>query len=231
MNELISKIFSERFIEKKNEFGFLYELNEKDKKEFWFVFAGDIKNVVNIQGDILQKCKEVNNDKTLEKNISLLVLWNTGGQIDESTLKREIMKLEENPFHFKKYVLYYSQREVDELKNVLDLNDVVKSISKNIISNDVFNEYKKGPLKQSWQSLLYRIAIKIPFIPILIEPASNFESLISLNKKSLKSSNLDEVNDLLFAIINKYTIDQISDKKFDSENLYNELLPFINEGF
>ena len=106
--------------------GFLFSHpNDSEKKDFWIVIEeDDLSSVVLRQSDILNDCKIKYESNDLEKNASLLILWNTTGELELSEMKKLIMPIEENPYYFKKHVLYYSHSELEEFNSKLEDNNL-----------------------------------------------------------------------------------------------------------
>ncbi len=159
--------------------------------EYWLVINFDeLQKVVEQQSKLFQLCKDSVTDPSLDKNLSMLVLWETGGAMDVSRLKREVMRVEEDTYFFKKNVLYHSAHEMGSLINVIGDIPLYEFLDSNIANQSVFLEYKKNPLSQEWCPLLYRIAIKIPFLDIRIGSSGGLDSLFELN-----AERINEVGD------------------------------------
>ena len=160
------------------------------------------------QSELFDTCKQVNKNSALDKNISMLVLWETGGDLDIGEMKKKIMMVEEDPYFFKKHVLYFSSEEYDSLKTALGKESLHNFLQKNIALQDVFVKYKENPLSQGWRPLLYRIAIKIPFIDIDIGSSDGLTSLFEKNSLASKTLSSNAYQKMYRQII--------SEKEFDS---------------
>ena len=120
-------------------------------------------------------------------------------------------------FFFKKHVLYYSSQEIDSLKAVMGNESLHNLLQKNIASQDVFAKYKEDPLSQEWQPLLYRIAIKIPFIDIDIGTSDGLTSLFEKNEEKVQAASDKELvnfDHCVFDILNTITDDEVSPEKY-----------------
>ena len=92
-------------------------------------------------------------------------------------IEKQILGYEENPYHFKKYFLYYISSEEKLLngKSYIYLEKIISNKSE-------FALYKKDPLRPSLYSLAARTFIKLPFlempksesefIPLAVEAAA-----------------------------------------------------------
>lgn len=192
MIEVIKQLFEgSGFARKKSDFGHLFNRVDCQKKDFWGVVSFDnITTFLEDQNRILNQCSEVYADPALLKNLSMIILWKTDGTIPLNSLKRSVMQIEEDAFFFKKYVLYYSSSELKGLVAELGDQPALAFLQTKLTSTDFFQEYKKEPFSQNWQSLAYRIAVKLPFLSIVPEDNSSLSSLE--DKKNMKLSNHSE---------------------------------------
>lgn len=198
--------------------GFLFSHpNDSEKKDFWIVIEeDDLSSVVLRQSDILNDCKIKYESNDLEKNASLLILWNTTGELELSEMKKLIMPIEENPYYFKKHVLYYSPSELEEFNSKLEDNNLSDFFSSNITNEETFRDYKENPLQGSWRELFYRVTIKLPFINININTSSNIESLQHIINNKLENNNdnrLIHLNNHFFELYEDLTIEQVGSKE------------------
>lgn len=198
--------------------GFLFSHpNDSEKKDFWIVIEeDDLSSVVLRQSDILNDCKIKYESNDLEKNASLLILWNTTGELELSEMKKLIMPIEENPYYFKKHVLYYSHSELEEFNSKLEDNNLSDFFSSNITNEETFRDYKENPLQGSWRELFYRVTIKLPFINININTSPNIESLQHIINNKLENNNdnrLIHLNNHFFELYEDLTIEQVGSKE------------------
>lgn len=210
MIEIIDNIFNANGFssERLNE-GVFYK--SKPMEQYWIVINHDIDVVIEEQSDIFEACKKVCSDPSLDKNVSMLVLWETDGKIEREEFKRKKMEVEEDPYYFKKYVLGYSSAEVVELKEKIGDQNAVDFISSKLISKEVFDEYKNEPFVKKWYSLLYRSAVKIPFLEIKIGESEGLQSLFDENNESLKRDELLDFNNELKEKFKDFSLSDIKD--------------------
>lgn len=207
MINLISKIFEEAGLEEKGNAEFkVYAL--KEQQNYWVIvqYEDDVDKVIDQQIDFFVKAKEIIQNSAFDKNANLLVL-NKVKKI--STIKSEsLLQTEENPYHFKKSILYYTE---DELKNLIDVigdSPALSVIESMILTEKIFEQHKLHFDANNLESLLYRMAIKIPFIKINITQTNNLKSLEEINKKSVENNQL---NDLI-----EESFFKLSDENFSS---------------
>jgi len=210
MINIINSIFtSSNFKPTECDKGTIYKLSEEEKKSFWLVVTSEnIDVILEQQSKYFENCKEAISDPALEKNLSLLILHRTSNLLDPS-LKQKVLEIEENPYFFKKNVLYFTQNELDALlklsTSIIDMDFLGAHIS----SKKTFTAYKENLNNESWQSLLYRLAIKIPFVKLNLGFADSLEDLHSKNLHALANSKNSAFNDNFFSILSNRSIAEL----------------------
>jgi hypothetical protein len=197
----------------------------RHEEEYWLVIKENVEELNKNQEALFQHCKKLCADKALDKNLSLLVLWETDGNVPIQALKEKIMRIEEDPYYFKKYVLYYSKQELSDFLSQMDSIPMADFVTNKIASREIFDVYKQKPYVQTWQSLLYRLVIKIPFLRIPIQESAGLQSLFEINKTEIELKGMTEFNVRLIEAISKVSMDE--DKEYSSDELFNELWPLI----
>jgi hypothetical protein len=202
MIDLINRIFIAAELEKKTNTDFkIYIL--KEQKNYWVIAqydGDDINNVLNEQIELFVKTKELVKEPTFDKNVNLLIL-NKVSKLEDVKFDN-LLNIEENPYHFKKSILYYTDEELKNLNAVIGESDVLTSIESLILKDEIFEQHKTSFDTNSFESLIYRIAIKIPFIKIRITQTNNLKSLEEINKKSVGHNPIDEILEQDFFILN-----------------------------
>ena len=187
-------------------------------KDYWLIFEGTPSELLkkDVQGKLISKCRELDSDPALDKNTNVICLWSVSS-IDKNTI-RQIHKVEEDIFFFKKHVLYYTENELNSFLSQCSTTALSDLITKEPTNPSVFNNYKTTTSTGTWEALLYRICIKLTFIPIAKGNAEQISSLYenhndSLSKKpkilktlersvlQLTDSELDSVPDELLTLL------------------------------
>jgi len=234
MYDLIKEIFeSYGYVCQEFEHKLLFSKTVEDsKKDFWLLVQLDsMDDLIENQVKWLEQCKRLNNAQELEKNISMLVLWSTGGAQEFSEMKKKIMPIEEDPYFFKKHVLYFSISELEKLIEVVGEENLVEFVKEKIPLNNTFSSFKNDPQGQTWQSLLYRIAIKLPFIDIQINDEENLESLFEKNNENIEEhvdNLLSVLNNKIFELYDEISLNDLKNK--DISDLLEDLTPVLSEG-
>jgi len=185
------------FIENIEGFSFYKKIKENNKR-FLIVYETDSLQEVDYYNNTIKDITpiEIKSEPAFERNSDLIVLLNLKNLGDFNTHEQKIFSIEEDPYYFKKYVLYYSEEEkyILENKSINDLRDV-------ILNRDLFNAYKKNPNYPSLYSFSARFFIKVPFLYV---PVNEIEmpSIEVMLKESLLAKNLVTFDDNLTKIIN-----------------------------
>jgi hypothetical protein len=170
---------------------------------YWVIICRDsIDNIQEEQIDLFIKAKEIVNKPQFDKNANLLILYKVA-KIEE--INRDIsLQIEEDPFQFKKSVIYYTTEELSSLVQTIGERDVVTFIESAMLEEEVFTKHKSAFDNNKFESLLYRITHKIPFVKINIARTNNLESLEAINRAAVGESILnDTLESDLFLVSNE----------------------------
>ena len=117
MIDIINDIFvASGFMPQQTKDGVFYKSTSIE--QYWLVVKKEADLVLEKQSSYFETCKNLCLEPSLDKNISMLVLWETDGKVEKNEFKRKKMGVEEDPYYFKKYVLGYSSEEANELKHI-----------------------------------------------------------------------------------------------------------------
>jgi len=128
----------------------------------------------------------------VDKNLSLLVLWKVENldisildKAQNLPLRRYISDIEENPYFFKKQVLFYIESELIQFKDHFKhrSDNFTRRLATELNKKTQFDRLKKNNYEPTFYTLLTRMFIKISFLKMVIQKMEleNLESLI--NKK------------------------------------------------
>lgn len=192
MIKIIDELFkSNELMNKEIPGGKVYFYDDSNGKEaFWLVIEeNDIEKLIDKQSELFNACKKVCQSPALDKNISMLILWDTGGKIEIQKMKEHIMSVEEDQYYFKKYVLYFSCEELQDLKQQMKDDNIADFIKEQIVLPNTFAEYKEDSIKQhqTWRTLIYRVSMKLPFMDVKVERSEKLESLFINNDDKLNN--------------------------------------------
>lgn len=196
---------------------FLFTL--KDRTSFWLVKELDSLDFIKDQDELfIEARKAASNNPVFDKNVSLLLLNKVTDDVDLKEIKKQTLEIEEDPYQFKKQVLFYTDSSCEELSAQL-LHDDFKNL---LSSQENFKNYKDNYNVFSWQALLYRIAQKLPFIEVEVEQNKDLSSLILVNETSVNEKGLKEINDRVNDVFADKTVAEI--KELSADEVFDFLL-------
>lgn len=102
----------------------------------------------------------------MDKNTSLI--YCVKRDINSDKLDELKVKIEDDPFYFKKYVFAYSEAQADEFKKLCKQHgqSTGELIQTYILDTENFNKFKKNGDNEKIYKLVSELLIKIPIIPI-----------------------------------------------------------------
>lgn len=102
-------------------------------------------------------------DPAFKKNCDLICIHHLDKLAEFKNYEEQIFEIEEDPHFYKKYVLYYSDTEVEAIKqlNFSKLNELISD-------KNQFDIYKNEPTAATKYSAAAKIFIKLPFLALNI---------------------------------------------------------------
>lgn len=98
---------------------------------------------------------------SFKKNCDLVCIHHLSRLSDFKGSEEQIFAIEEDPYFFKKYVLYYSDAEESAVQD----QDFEK-LKATVADKELFNKYKEQPLTATQYSVAAKIFIKLPFLEL-----------------------------------------------------------------
>lgn len=207
-----------KYIENINTFDF-YKKIDNDSKRFLIVHeTTSLKNADHYNNTIHDITpNEIKSEPAFERNSDLIIILKIENLGDFNKHEKNILSIEEDPYYFKKYVLYYSEEEGKLLENktLIDLTETI---------NDryLFKEYKKKPNFPSLYSICARFFIKLPFLEVPVKE-TKMQNIDVMIDESLIEKNLNTFNDHLEYLFKEKQNDHTEIlKSFENEGLENE---------
>lgn len=170
-----------------------------DKRKIFYVYKNyysidDLKrNVYDDQNDFYEYISSLENSNEIKKNTSFIILVKLSNSDEKHLIQEKILDLEEDKYFFKKYVITYLDKEIDEFKKeVLKYDNIVDFIEKSVNDPKEFEKYKKEN-EVSYYSLILKLYIKIPHL--VCRNIFKKENIINLKESiihSVENQNLLE---------------------------------------
>ncbi|MNG95279.1 hypothetical protein D3C85_362670 [compost metagenome] len=183
---------------------FAYPNKNNKNQEFYVIVEFNSKNIDLSSEKINQTLEELMekiesleySDESTKKNTTLILCVN-----ERSISHQDILKIEENPYYFKKNVIMYNHSSIHELKTLL--NGDYSNNSLNILltkDGGVHFENFKTSDSYNYYSLLIEIITKLPFIHY--HPQNN--DLLSIDK--FVKNDLNEQDNKLLDYVNAWDV-------------------------
>ena len=127
----------------------------------------------------------------MDKNTSLI--YCVKRDINSDKLDELKVKIEDDPFYFKKYVFVYNDAQADEFKKLCMQygQTASKLLQTYILDSENFNKFKKNGDNEKIYKLVSELLIKIPIIPINFESRGEIKS-VSDYMLDIQKCNNDE---------------------------------------
>lgn len=153
----------------------------------------------------------------MDKNTSLV--YCVESDISSDKMDRLKVKIEDDPFYFKKYVFTYSDAEANEFKKLCKQYEKSSSefIQTYILDADNFNKFKKNADNEKIYRLVSELLVKIPIIPISFKTRGEIKS-VSDYMLEIQKCNSDEIEKL------DRIIESLSNLEENKEQLVDKIL-------
>lgn len=226
MITIINTLFSQLgLVNSELEIGSLYTFEDTNKKTYWMTLEVDnLDTIIENQSNYFEQAKNRINNEWFDKNVSLLILHRVESFDNIQSL---VLEIEENPYLFKKQVILYTETERENLNTAIKSEETtIKDFIENkILDETIFKIHKENINNNDYESLLYRLAHKIPFIKLNITQEDNLEALTDNNTQKIESGSYGELNRFIeqhFFNRNMESIDEMeTDTIYDLLNTLN----------
>ena len=153
----------------------------------------------------------------MDKNTSLI--YCVKRDINSDKLDELKVKIEDDPFYFKKYVFVYNDAQADEFKKLCMQygQTTSKLLQTYILDSENFNKFKKNGDNEKIYKLVSELLIKIPIIPINFESRGEIKS-VSDYMLDVQKCNNDERERL------DCIIETLNDSQGNIEQLVDKVL-------
>lgn len=223
INSLLHQI---GLINKQLSYGVLHFLEEENKHSYWLVIETDnLVEVIEKQSEYFSVAKEAAKNEWFDKNVSMLILHKVENY---DNIQNLVLEVEENPYLFKKQIILYKDTEVEKFNQAIQSQEknIRGFIENKILDEETFKKHKENINNNDYESLLYRLAHKIPFIKLDITQENGLEALTDNNKQKIEAGSFRELNNLIDQNFFNRSIENI--EEMNSNIIYDFLLPTLN---
>ena len=149
--------------------------NDNHKHEYFIIVEIERLETFTIEQqkeylNIIKKCIE---DKEVDKNSTLLICFRSETLPLNGKIYKQILKIEEDPYFFRKLVLPYTQEQIRYLDNPDEFGNIIKDTNK-------FEEFKTSceekNLTNSQYEIISQLYIKLPFFKL--PTVSNVKNIV-----------------------------------------------------
>ncbi|PBJ14365.1 ABC-three component system middle component 1 [Flavobacterium sp. ACN6] len=211
-----------------SDLGPVYYFKDENVHSYWMVVeSSDLSSLLEKQADYFVQAKEKVKNEWFEKNASLLILHKPISL--DAVNKDQIIDIEENPYLFKKQVLLYTEEEKEKLIEAINISglNIRDFIEKKILTEEVFEYHKTSINNNNFESLLYRIAHKIPFVMIKANQVDGLLDLTESNKAKIDDSIYKNLNDTLTLDLFERTKEELIE--MPENEIYEQLIIVLNQ--
>ena len=227
MTKIINHLFSQLgLINNPLEIGSLYTFEDINKKNYWLIIEMDnLSNVIENQANYFEQAKNIISNEWFDKNVNLLIIHKVE---NFSNIQGLVLEIEEDPYLFKKQVILYREIELENLNRAIEgeEHNIKDFIEKKILDEAIFKVHKENVNNNDYESLLYRLAHKIPFIKLNIVQENGLEALTDNNTQKIESGSYAQLNRIIeqnFFHRNMESIDEM-----ESDTIYDLLLKTLS---
>ncbi|MBZ9622142.1 hypothetical protein G9F71_004615 [Clostridium sp. FP2] len=187
---------------------FTYRKNDT-KIEFFIVVSIDQKDFLSIDenkifSDINKSLKNtLSYTAEVDKNTSLVLCVAKDSKLTSfDELEKKELRIEENPYFFKKYVLTYDEKIAQEvfgevLKTYNESSSLTKYIESIVTNPERFRNFKINAINNEDYMLLSKIVMKVPVMPVKVPDNQSIKSLESMIQDNVISKNLQKSQGLV----------------------------------
>ena len=144
----------------------------------------------------------------MDKNISLIL--KSIGTKEELSDSSEKIKIEDDPYYFKKYVFAYDEqtekKAVDYFEHKKSTREgsfsFVEEIQDYLLKTDMFEKYKANPKNEEVYSYMVELATKLAMIPLKVSCANQIKTVESYFKEYVEESEINAIQNFIFSNVN-----------------------------
>jgi len=196
---ITSEVYNFIPVESTGDYFFYKKVDGESKRFLAIIESYDLLSPLDYNANIEESVPgEIKTDPAFEKNTDLIILLKIDRIDDFEKFEKSIFLIEENPYYYKKYVLYYFSEEASAITGTKfsELSDL-------LLDREKFKGYKKSPKLPSAYSIAARFFIKLPFLEVpIIE--GELDSVDTIYEQSLADNKLSEFDASLNKMLEKH---------------------------
>lgn len=158
-----------------------------------------LDSVLSVQGELYMELQK-QMPSAFDKNVSLLLCVKTDDkgtkkQLEENRqrLEQRILKLEEDPYYFKKLVLTYSDSEIGEIEELRNTGETMWELMQRRVGEASVKSQKeekddKVNLNQEIGRLIVHLYMKLPFLKLKLQSGDELENIKEEMQEEIKET-------------------------------------------
>lgn len=222
INKIVVDIANFECLSKDNGEYTFYQRIDQDRRRYLVLTESERLCTSEEYNEKISNCAPQNIAKSpaFDKNTDLIVLLDIKKSENFKNHERDILSIEENPYNFKKYVLYTTEEERNLLNESLFIKENI-SFNANEFTNflentEEFQKYSENPYSASLYGVIVKMHIKMPFLKIA---SSSNEKISNVNKILQLKLEEEQNSDFIESMLN------LSEK----DDLENAIKDYVNE--
>lgn len=168
-------------------------------------------------------------DNKVKKNTSLFVIVKFENFEEYGRFKNIAMRIEEDEYYFRKYVIFYTKEGLIELKSREDsLLQYIQANSDDSDEESLFDKFEKNMFFDDAYFIAMQLIVKLPFISL---PHSNdhFETIEERIESRIKTAELLQQEKQVTQILELFNSDKISSQLEDTA-IIDSLQQILEDG-
>ena len=158
-------------------------------------------------------------DNKVKKNTSLFVIVKFENFEEYGRFKNIAMRIEEDEYYFRKYVIFYTEEGLVELKPSADsLLQYIQENDDNSDENSLFDKFEKDMFFNDAYFIAMQLIIKLPFISLPHSDA-HFETIEDRIKLRIEAEGLVEKEQQVSQILELFNSDKIGSQLEDTATI------------
>lgn len=165
---------------------------------------------------------EFTNLEWIDKDTSLIIsIKATNLRKDFEKIKNQIMKIEEDEYFFRKYIIIYDDDWIKLLNKINSLEKLNKELYKINLSN-----FRENNFIKSYWYLIIQLFVKLPFLNLNVE-SEELKKLIDLINVEIKNKKLDFLNNQIFSHKSNLLIQENKKENNEMQKYIEEIKDFL----
>lgn len=187
-------------------------------------------NKMGIKFSVIDAFENQQEISQIDKNTSAIYLVKSTEVNTLTKYRNLVYSIEESPNYFKRYILLYSEKQVDELKKILfdyRNKNIVEILSELADEEENYYSLMNGTNENSVYELVVRLFSKIPFLQYKFKATSNEISLEKMVKDSLTDDlvKYDEaIKENRIDVEVLINLEEIEEKEQDIDKILSKLI-------